>query len=418
MKNLRLLLISISLVFTFFLCTAEHISFLGIPVNGSLSSFQSKLANKGFKYNQSESRIAPAGERVFSGIWKGHKATVSVFYNRKSNNVYEVELSIDSDNIDVIQSMLDRTRREIENNYAYFPEHDVDDGRNLHYRYHIISKGINAEPIGTIHVKPTYAYLFDNNGRNVGSVYVLQLNYEDYENVSLLTPSVTKPKAEKWVYESDPEKFFKYIVWANEFKKAGDLDKEIDYLESALNYFKYDCVPSGANITEEQIESEILSAQNNCIGKVPNWAGNKNTNVYKCFDNQTNQRYYTFASNLGLIRVYAHEIRNYTQNMRRVKEIFMTKVHETSNKELREYWYEEEQCPLIVNYGEDTMQGKYGFGDYVWGKKNIVLRFEKSKNGIYIQLCPTDKSYMPMMTFGNISELDQHINFFQALVQD
>lgn len=416
-NKLRSLLIIVFLVFLGNICCAQHISFLGIPINGSLTSFQNKLANKGFKYNLQESRLAPSGERVFSGTWNGYNATVSVFYNRKTYNVYEVELSIKSDDINVIQSMLDKIRNEIERYYAYFPEHDVEDGRHLHYRYHILSKGANTEQVGTIHVKPTYAYLFDNAGYNVGTVYVLQLNYEDKQNVSLLTPSVTKPKAEKWVYEQDPEKFYKYIVWANEFKKAGDLDKQIDYLESALNYFKYNCVPSGASISEEQIENEILSARHYCIGKIPNWVGNKNTSVYKCFDNLTNQWYYTFTSNMGLIRIYTHELNNYTQNMRNIKELFMGKIHETSDKELREYWNEEEQCPLVVNYGEDTVNGKYGFGNYVWGKINIVLRFEKSNNGIYIQLCPTDKSYMPMMTFGNISELDQHINFFQTLME-
>lgn len=414
--KLRCLLIIVSLMFTVVICSAQHMSFLGIPINGSLSSFQNKLANKGFKYNQTESRLAPSGERVFSGTWKGHKALVSVFYNRKTNNVYEVELSIESDDINVIQSMLDKTRKEIEKDYAYFAEHDVEDGRNLHYRYHILPQSTNADPIGTIHVKPTYAYLFDNGGHNVGTVYVLQLNYEDKQNVSLLTPSVTKPRAEKWVYEQDPEKFFKYLVWANEFKKAGDLDKQIDYLESALNYFKYNCVPSGATITEEQIDNEILTAQKKCVGKVPNWASNKTANVYKCFDNTRDKWFYTFASNLGLIRVYIDELEEYTQNMRKVKEIFMTKIYDNANKELREFWHEEEKSPLVVNYGEDTMRGKYGFGDYVWGKKNIVLRFEKSNTGIYIQLSPTDKSYMPMMTFGNIQELEQHINFFQSLM--
>ena len=68
--KLRYLLIIVSLMFTVVICSAQHISFLGIPIDGSLSSFQNKLANKGFRYNQTESRLAPSGKRIFSGTWK------------------------------------------------------------------------------------------------------------------------------------------------------------------------------------------------------------------------------------------------------------------------------------------------------------------------------------------------------------
>lgn len=414
---LRVLFICLFTNFCYIFIYSQHLSFKGIPIDGTIKSFQNKLAAKGFVYDAPRSKNAPAGERIFKGKQNGYEASLSVFYNRKNNNVYEVELSLESDDINVIQSMLDKTRDKIEKGYTYFPEHDVDDGRNLHYRYHILSKGINALPIGVIHVRPTYAYLFDDAGHNVGTLYVLQLNFEDKQNVSQLTPSVTKPEGSKDLYVNDPEKFYKYIVWSNEFKKAGDLDKQIDYLMSALNYYKYNCVPSGANITEEQIENEIILAQSNCVGKIPNWAVGKTANVYKCFDNQTNKWYYTFASNLGVIRVYTDEIQSYIENMRKVKDIFMSKIHECANTELREYWYEEVQSPLIINYGEDTIRGPYGFGDYIWGKKNILLRFEKAKTGIYIQLSSTDKSYMPIMTFGNPQELEQHINFLQSLLE-
>lgn len=416
MNKFRYLLIILWFTFNVFICTAQHMSFLDIPINGSLSSFQNKLANKGFKYNQTESRIAPYGERVFTGVLNGHKARISVFYDRKTKNVYEVELSMESDNIHVIQSLFERTLKEIERNYAYFPEHNTDDGRSLHFRYHILSQSSNAEPIGIIHVQPTYAYLFNDAGHHVGTIYVLQLNFEDKQNISLLTPSVTKPKGLKNLCINDPEKFYKYIVWANEFKKVGDLDKQIDYLMYALDYYKFNCVPTGSNITEEQIEYEIKSAQYNLVGKIPIWAGNKTANVYKCFDEMSNRWHYTFASNVGLIRIYNNELDSYIENMRKIHEIFMSKVHECTDKELGEYWRsEEEQSSLVINYGEDTFNGPYGFGDYIFRKENIVLTFGKAKTGIYIALSSPNKPYMGIMTFGSTQELEQHINFLQSL---
>lgn len=402
----------ISIILTNIDAYTQHLFFRGIPIDGTIASFQNKLATKGFTLNAAESKKAPAGERVFSGKFNGYLADVSVFYNRKTNLVYEVEVSIYSKNIDVIQSLLDNTLKNIQNKYAYFPEHDEEDGTNLHYRFHILEK---TDPIGTIHVRPTYAYLFDEYGKIAGTEYVLQLNYEDKENVSKLTPSVTKPSASKGLYSNDPEKFYKYIVWATEFKKAGDIDKEIEYLISALNYFKYNCVPSGATVSEDDIESEILSAQNKIVGNIPWWANNKNANVYKCPDNSPEGYFYVFHTNIGLIKIYPSELSIYINNLQIINNIFRTKIFENREKELSEYWREESPSPLVVNYGEDSFHGKYGFGDYHWDKKNITLRFEKANHGIYIQLCPSDESYMPIMTFRDPSDIERHIDVLKSL---
>lgn len=405
----------IYIIFTFcllFTCplVAQHLSFKGIPIDGQITLFQNRLSNNGFTYSSSDSKKAPAGERVFKGKYNGHNASLSVFFNRKTNEVYEVELSIESDRIDIIQNELDKIRKNIETQNAYFPEHDIEDGRNLHYRYHILMKSANPEIIGTIHIKPTYAYLFDEYGNRVQTLYVLQLNYEDKENSSLLTPSVTKPTIRnREYYANDPEKFYKYLLWATELKKGGDIDRQIDFLNQSLNWYKHNCVPPGIDISEQQIESEILLAQNKLVGKIPTWS-DKTANVYKCDDDSYDEFFYIFPVNMGFYKFYPSEIKAHIDNMNKVYDLFMKKINETKNQILPDYWQEKTDFEFPMNYGEDTLNGPYGWGDIKWQKGNAFVVFEKSNDGIYITINNKSKSYMPQMLFKSPSDVEKYIN--------
>lgn len=393
---------------------ADHLTFLGMPIDGSITEFQSKLTSKGFKHNVAASKNTPAGERIFSGAIQGHKANLSVFYNRKTCKVYEVKISFKYPDIDDAQKMLEKTQKLIESRYAYIPEHDVEDGHNLHFRYHILPKSTDTNTIGTIHVTPTYSYIF-NNGEQVGTIYVIQLNLEDSQNSALLTPSTTKPKGTKNLCLNDPEKFYKYLVWANEFKKAADFDKLIDYLTYSLDYFKFNCVPPNANVTEQEIEDEIIAAQACCIGKIRTWANSKLSNLYKGVDTETSELFLTFPANMGLIRISLHDLPAYIEEMTKIRNIFMTKIAECLDKELSPHWNETADCTMTVNYGEDSKQGQFGFGDYRWANEPLILHFENSKLGPYLEICTKRKSYMPIMTFANSAQFDEHLRVLLAV---
>lgn len=409
--RLRLGLILCFFVLLFQDAHSQHLSFMGIPIDGTIKSFQGKIAAKGFSYDAPGSKIAPAGERKFTGKYNGHKAHLSVFYNRKTDLVYEVEISVLSKKKDDIQSLLYKTMDNINSQYSYIPEHDEKDAKNLHFRFHILDK---SEPTGTIHVQPTYALVFDDYGQVSGTEYLLQLNYEDKANMSKLTPSVTKPTGTKHFFAEQPDIFYKSIVWANEFKKAGDIEKEINYLMTALNYYKFGCVPPQDTVTEDEIETEILSAQNNKVGSVPYW-NNKTTNVYKCSDIY-GSLFYVFSANMGLIKLYKKELSTYITNLSKINDIFRSKIAADKRWDRNEGWREEISSSLVVNYGVDRRQGAYGFGDYHWDRSNIILKLRKGKGGIYVELCSSDQAYMPIMTFGDPAEIDQHINFMKWLL--
>ena len=88
---------------------AQHLKFEGIPIDGSITNFQKQLSSKGININNTKSKDAPIGQRIFNGRFHGYNSEITVFYGRKSKVVYKVEVVIVSKKKEVIQNILDKT---------------------------------------------------------------------------------------------------------------------------------------------------------------------------------------------------------------------------------------------------------------------------------------------------------------------
>lgn len=80
------------------LLSAQHLKFMGIPLTGTITSFSTKLKAKGFtvsKYNKS----APKGVRLFDGTFFGNDASVYVYYDPRTSQVYRAKACIDNSTI-------------------------------------------------------------------------------------------------------------------------------------------------------------------------------------------------------------------------------------------------------------------------------------------------------------------------------
>lgn len=75
----------------------QHMKFMGIPIDGTISEFQKKLETKGWKQNIEKSRKAEIGERWFDGIFFGENASMSVDYDPHTKVVYECSSYIFTD---------------------------------------------------------------------------------------------------------------------------------------------------------------------------------------------------------------------------------------------------------------------------------------------------------------------------------
>lgn len=68
---------------------AKHLEFMGIPINGTITSFQSKLQSKGCSLSKDNNQL-PTGIRGFKGVFAGKDCNIYVWYNHKTKQVYQV----------------------------------------------------------------------------------------------------------------------------------------------------------------------------------------------------------------------------------------------------------------------------------------------------------------------------------------
>lgn len=91
----RTLLITLCCLFSIMTqAQTEHLKFMGIPLNGSITAFQTKLQSKGIKYNAEGSRQLKVGCRCYKGSFSGEKADFYVYYNEKTKVVYRAKAVI------------------------------------------------------------------------------------------------------------------------------------------------------------------------------------------------------------------------------------------------------------------------------------------------------------------------------------
>ena len=68
------------------ICCAQHLKFMGIPIDGSINAFQTKLIRKGFRISD-RSKYSPIGVRSFEGYFTNKKVEIVVFYNAKTKDL-------------------------------------------------------------------------------------------------------------------------------------------------------------------------------------------------------------------------------------------------------------------------------------------------------------------------------------------
>lgn len=71
--------------------TTEHLSYMGIPITGTITQFQSKLQAKGCSLDKMVSGSLSVGCRAFKGNFIGNKVTIFVYYDEKTRVVYRVK---------------------------------------------------------------------------------------------------------------------------------------------------------------------------------------------------------------------------------------------------------------------------------------------------------------------------------------
>lgn len=89
---------------------SEHLSFMGIPINGTITQFQTKLQAKGCVLNRTVSNNIRVGCRAFKGKIVDNKVDIYVYYDEKTKNVYRVKAVLSGTSEDIAEQQYEKIK--------------------------------------------------------------------------------------------------------------------------------------------------------------------------------------------------------------------------------------------------------------------------------------------------------------------
>ena len=97
------------LLFCFFIsisCLAQqrHLTFMGIPIDGTINTFEAKLKSKGMLPNTETNKSLPFGKRMFRGVYIGRNVNITVNYTGKTKTVYCIEIGFADENQNIVNN--------------------------------------------------------------------------------------------------------------------------------------------------------------------------------------------------------------------------------------------------------------------------------------------------------------------------
>lgn len=95
----------------------EHLKFMGIELDGTISDFQTKLLAKGLKVSPL-SKQQPNGMRSYEGTFSGEDAQIIVWYNPRSKEVYRAKAIITRYGEDMIKQLMSSMERKLDLKYG------------------------------------------------------------------------------------------------------------------------------------------------------------------------------------------------------------------------------------------------------------------------------------------------------------
>ena len=132
----RILSFFVMLVLTLgVMAQTQHMKFMGIPLDGTISAFHQKLVAKGCKHDVEVSNALGAGSRVFIGTFFGEKADIHVYYNAKTKVVYRAKACIERSSEDDIFRKYNEVKSALEEKYpdAYMVKDEHYGYESMHF---------------------------------------------------------------------------------------------------------------------------------------------------------------------------------------------------------------------------------------------------------------------------------------------
>lgn len=155
---------------------AQHLKFMGIPLNGTITQFQQKLTAKGVKYNKTTSELLPEGTRAFQGTFAGEKADIYVHYDPISKIVFNAKAVMTYASESMCESKYDEFKHLLSSKYDAVEIPDYKDGHEV---MNYVIKSENATSLNdfmgyiSIYILKEETYFYE---------YTLHIEYADDQN--------------------------------------------------------------------------------------------------------------------------------------------------------------------------------------------------------------------------------------------
>lgn len=110
----------------------DHMAFMGVPIDGTISSFQSKIETKGFTKNSFISSKCPVGYRVFNGIFASYNCFLEVIYSPKTKVVFQCNVLFCDNDREKADNIYNDLKNLLKTKYQDYEQTDtLDNGKPL-----------------------------------------------------------------------------------------------------------------------------------------------------------------------------------------------------------------------------------------------------------------------------------------------
>lgn len=162
---------------------AKHLEFMGIPITGTITSFQTRLQSKGCSIAKGNSQL-PSGIRGFKGVFAGKDCDIYVWYNHRTKHVYKVRAISDCGSaLDVAHNTFYYYKNLLNQKYEGISLNSdmLEDSTNNEYEFDMVviqpPIEVGAKALGTIDV-----HIIDYD--DYPTTYGVAITYEDIEGAS------------------------------------------------------------------------------------------------------------------------------------------------------------------------------------------------------------------------------------------
>lgn len=153
----------------------QHMKFMGIPIDGNINNFTTKLKAKGATISPNN-KYAGKGLRIFDGEFYDRPCEFAVRYNKKTGTVYEVLTIIKSDTRHYLENLMEEIKNVIEDKYVVYMEEGKTNGGD----------DIDIYRIYPTDDEPSYSYgliyLGISQEDDYPNDYALNITYSDIAN--------------------------------------------------------------------------------------------------------------------------------------------------------------------------------------------------------------------------------------------